>query len=73
VEDDPHQQFSNPFIHPGSIKAEKEIQAKLKEEEERVKREKESKQSSRGKTEEKSRRSKSGSSRASPDNKRPSE
>nr|CAB3266506.1 sperm-associated antigen 17-like [Phallusia mammillata] len=65
------QQFSSPFIHAGSLKAETELQNKLKEEEERQKREKESKQSQRKKSVDRGKQAKSAASKTSQDGKRP--
>ncbi|CAK8694543.1 unnamed protein product [Clavelina lepadiformis] len=65
------QNFSSPFIRAGSLKAESEIQAKLKEEEDRIRKEKESKQSTRRKSTEKVKPIKSAASKSSQDGKRP--
>lgn len=68
---DDAQQFSSPFIHPKSLKAETEVQNKLKEEEERIRKEKESKQSQRNKSAERGKGAKSAASKTSQDGKRP--
>lgn len=65
------QSYSSPYIRAGSLKAQNEDQAKLREEEERRKAEKDSKQQARVKSAEKGKQAKSASSKTSQDGKRP--
>lgn len=68
---DDSQAYSSPYIRTGSLKAQSEEQAKIREEEEKRKAEKDSKQQSRVKSGDKSKQTKSAASKTSQDGKRP--
>ncbi|XP_039272076.2 sperm-associated antigen 17-like [Styela clava] len=68
---DDSQTYSSPYIRTGSLKAQSEEQAKIREEEEKRKAEKDSKQQARVKSGDKSKQSKSAVSKTSQDGKRP--